>query len=234
MHLQKQQILFGFLNGKLIKPTATLTYDDIYYGIPYTVTAFVSLVFSLTFHFAYPSHVYSHPSPSAYHEARRMNPCAAYLNAANPADIYRGIVAAFKLALSKNPPGSTSYSTSSSSEKSRLDYDDYASKPPPRIRQNGRDIDDAAALEPLRVQPERASYPEPYSYPQPTATAYHQPPEYQHGPAYQQDSSEQQLMRGYEGYAGRGYARVDDGAGGRSREASPSRAGPAVVARDIV
>ncbi|KAL7932095.1 organic solute transporter Ostalpha domain-containing protein [Trichoderma chlorosporum] len=56
-----QQILFGFLNGRLFHANNTLTYNDIYYGIPMMLTAIEALLSSVIFHWSYSNRDYLQP-----------------------------------------------------------------------------------------------------------------------------------------------------------------------------
>ncbi|UKZ46730.1 hypothetical protein TrVGV298_000939 [Trichoderma virens] len=65
-----QQILFGFLNGQLFHANNTLTYNDIYYGIPMILTALEALIFSVIFHWSYSNRDYLQPSTPQGHQAK--------------------------------------------------------------------------------------------------------------------------------------------------------------------
>ncbi|OQV11089.1 hypothetical protein CLAIMM_14986 [Cladophialophora immunda] len=85
-----QEILFGFLNSRVFTPSATYTYDDIFYGIPMMLCALESLLFSLLFHWAYRSREYRSDGP-------RMPVWRAVFDAMNLTDIVQGVFRAFYL-----------------------------------------------------------------------------------------------------------------------------------------
>jgi Organic solute transporter Ostalpha len=53
-----QEIIFGFLDGKIFELSKTMAYDDIYYGVPMMLTAIEAITFYFTFHFAFRSREY--------------------------------------------------------------------------------------------------------------------------------------------------------------------------------
>ena len=92
-----QDIIFGFLNSKLFKPTATLTFDDLYFGMPLLLTAIEATIFSFSFHWAFRSRL--------YHEDyrpgdRRMSTWRAIFDAMDLSDIARATIRAFGLLFS--------------------------------------------------------------------------------------------------------------------------------------
>jgi len=109
-----------------------MTYDDLYYGIPAMITAIVSLIFSLSFHFAFSPREYREDNQRGSH---RMGTVHAIFDALNQADILSGVVTAFKLLFSNSD--------------SEYGYGFEASKPPQRQRR--RDSDNVS-MEPLRME----------------------------------------------------------------------------------
>jgi hypothetical protein len=89
-----QDIIFGFLNSKLFKPTATLTFDDLYFGMPLLLTAIEATIFSFTFHWAFRSRLYHED----YRPGEpRMSTFRAIFDALNLSDIVRATIRAFGL-----------------------------------------------------------------------------------------------------------------------------------------
>jgi len=83
----------------LFKPTATLTFDDLYFGMPLLLTAIEATIVSFTFHWAFRSRL--------YHEAelpgqRRMPIWRAIFDAMNLSDIVRATIRAFGLMFSSD------------------------------------------------------------------------------------------------------------------------------------
>ncbi|KAF2811324.1 uncharacterized protein BDZ99DRAFT_461417 [Mytilinidion resinicola] len=166
-----QMIIFGFLAGKTFRPSKTLTYDDIYYGIPSTLTCLEATAFSFTFHFAYRSRVYhSDMRPDAY----RMPTWRAILDAMNLSDIIRGSMYAITLLIQKRSPTGHGFGQG------------------PK-RQRTSELDDMAR-EPLKTEQYRSTSPIPGAY-VPTA-----PGTQQYGVTHAYgDVAEQQLL-GYDDY----------------------------------
>ncbi|OCL13952.1 hypothetical protein AOQ84DRAFT_331864 [Glonium stellatum] len=96
-----QEIIFGFLNGKIFQPSRTMTYDDIYYGIPMMLTALEAMLFSFAFHFAFRSREYHAENRP---DAHRLSTWRAILDALNLSDIVHSVILAFHLFLTKNSP----------------------------------------------------------------------------------------------------------------------------------
>ncbi|KAF2097000.1 DUF300-domain-containing protein [Rhizodiscina lignyota] len=90
-----QLIIFGLLNGKVFSPTAYVTYDDIYYGIPNTLTCLEGVIFSFLFLWAFNTSVY-HPEYQNT-QGRRMPFWRAIFNAMNFTDIVKGVTFMFAL-----------------------------------------------------------------------------------------------------------------------------------------
>jgi hypothetical protein len=96
-----QMFFFGFLNGKIFKPSAKVTYDDIYYGIPSVLTCVESFIFSLIFFWSFNSKEY-HPD-NVRTGGNKMTTWRAILDAMNMSDIVKGIILMFRLAISVGP-----------------------------------------------------------------------------------------------------------------------------------
>jgi hypothetical protein len=89
-----QEIIFGFLNSKLFKPTSTLTFDDLYFGLPLLLTAIEATIVSFSFHFAFRSRLYHEEFTPGQ---RRMSTWRAIFDAMNLSDVVRATIRAFGL-----------------------------------------------------------------------------------------------------------------------------------------
>lgn len=94
-----QDIIFGSLNSKLFKPTATVTFDDLYFGMPLLLTAIEATIVSITFHWAFSSHLYHEDS---FPGQRRMSVWRALFDAMNLSDVVRSTFRACGLLLNSN------------------------------------------------------------------------------------------------------------------------------------
>lgn len=117
-----QDIIFGFLNSKLFKPTAALTFDDLYFGMPLLLTAIEATIFSFSFHWAFRSHLY-HEDYVPGHQ--RMPIWRAIFDAMNLSDIVRATIRAFGLLINSNSGaiqlGSSKFNTPSRQRTLQLD-----------------------------------------------------------------------------------------------------------------
>ena len=89
-----QDIIFGFLNSKLFKPTSTLTFDDLYFGMPLLLTAIETTLFSFTFHWAFRSRLYHEDYRPG---EKRMGTCRVIFDALNLSDIVVATIKTFTL-----------------------------------------------------------------------------------------------------------------------------------------
>ncbi|KAF2488685.1 hypothetical protein BU16DRAFT_497207 [Lophium mytilinum] len=117
-----QMIIFGFAT---FKPTKTLTFDDIYYGIPATLTCLEATIFSFLFHFGFRSRVYhTDTRPDAY----RMPTWRAILDAMNLSDIIRGSIHATVLLTQKRSPTGHGFGQGPKRQRTH-EMDDMAREP---------------------------------------------------------------------------------------------------------
>lgn len=107
-----QQIIFGLLNNHVFNPTAHVTYNDLYYGIPNTLTCLEAFLFALAFWWSY--------SPSEYHpdvvgtQGHKMAFWRACLDALDLSDLFAGVGTMFQLILngaSRSSADNTQYHT---------------------------------------------------------------------------------------------------------------------------
>lgn len=99
-----QQIIFGLLNNHVFNPTATLTYNDLYYGIPNTITCIESMLFALAFWWSYSASEY-HPDVVKT-QGHKMAFWRAIFDSLNIADLLAGVATMFKLLVTGNFLGS--------------------------------------------------------------------------------------------------------------------------------
>jgi hypothetical protein len=116
-----QQFIFGFLNGQIFKPSATLTYDDIYYGIPNVLTCVESFIFSILFIWSFNSNEY-HPD-NVRTGGHKMSTWRAILDAMNLSDIVKGIILMFRLGISVGP-GTPKFVSKLTQKSKAQKYDD--------------------------------------------------------------------------------------------------------------
>jgi len=214
-----QDIIFGFLNSKLFKPTATLTYDDLYFGMPLLLTAIEATIFSLTFHWAFRSRL--------YHEDyrpgdQRMPTWRAIFDAMNLSDIVRATIAAFGLLFM---PGSGAIRVKGTGaggagigfgrpkRQRTVQLDEMGREPLTQHGYSNSTDDVDTSYQPMDYPPPASRPMEQYSSAMP--------------PGYQQESA-QGLMVGREPY-GYGYASV----GGRDPSPGPEY-GRDITPRDVV
>lgn len=90
-----QQIIFGLLNGRVFNATATITYNDLYYGIPNTITCLEAPLFALAFWWSF--------NPSEYHpdvvhtQGYKMAFWRACIDSLNISDLVSGVGTMCKL-----------------------------------------------------------------------------------------------------------------------------------------
>ncbi|KAK5127961.1 hypothetical protein LTR85_005078 [Meristemomyces frigidus] len=136
-----QGIVFHLLNGKLFNPTATVTYNDINFGIPSLMTCVEAVIFSLMFQWSF--------SSGEYAESRRVdrlggNPASrkrtlrAVLDALNLSDIIAGTIVAFQLLFMR--------------VQSR-----YGARAPPQ-RERGMKTEEQVGMEPLSERSRMRGY----------------------------------------------------------------------------
>ncbi|KAK5048174.1 hypothetical protein LTR84_005844 [Exophiala bonariae] len=147
-----QDIIFGFLNSKLFQPTATLTFDDLYFGMPLLLTAIEATIISFTFHWAFSPHIYHE---DGFPERERLPIWHAALDAMNLSDIVKASIKAWAL-LFTSGSGALSFGSS---------------KPRMPLKQRTLQLDDMGR-EPLTHQTYGHSYTNPH-----IDTRY-QPPSY--------------------------------------------------------
>jgi len=90
-----QLVIFGLLNGQAFTPTAYITYDDLYYGIPAAITCIEAWVFTGLFMWSFSTKEYLLDSQS--NQGSRMPFSSAIFNCFNISDIVAGIVLMFDL-----------------------------------------------------------------------------------------------------------------------------------------
>lgn len=96
-----QEVIFGFLNGKMFEPSKTMAYDNIYYGVPVMLTAVEAMIFSFAFHFAFRSREYHTDNRPERH---RLPTWRAIFDALNLTDIVHGVTLAFHLLVTNSSP----------------------------------------------------------------------------------------------------------------------------------
>lgn len=89
-----QQIVFNGLRAKLFKPTETVTFNDVNYGVPSFMTCIEAVVFSFVFLWAYSAGEYS-AEVSAIPEHAGLS--RAILDAVDPRDVLAGVGKACKI-----------------------------------------------------------------------------------------------------------------------------------------
>lgn len=77
----------------VLKPSSRLSYADLLYGVPAVLTSMESILFALSFHYAYSSSEYAG-------KPKRMNFMKAIMNSANPKDLLKGMVRTISLLVS--------------------------------------------------------------------------------------------------------------------------------------
>jgi hypothetical protein len=206
-----QDIIFGFLNSKLFKPTATLTFDDLYFGMPLLLTAIEAMVFSFTFHWAFRSRL--------YHEEyipgqRRMPIWRAILDAMNLSDIVRATIRAFGLLINSDSGsillGSSKFKTPSRQRTFQLDNMGREPLTQQRYGHGYTNSEIDARYEPPSYPPSSSLPTQRYSSGAP--------------PAFQQEQTQSLVGRGQYGYSS---------VGGRDPSPGPDYNYP-ITPRDVV
>ncbi|KAL7916829.1 organic solute transporter Ostalpha domain-containing protein [Trichoderma velutinum] len=84
-----QLILFGLLNGRSFSPTANVTFNDLYYGIPATLTCIEAWIFTLIFLWSFSTKEYAPDNIDG--QCHRMPFWRALLDSLNIADLIGAI-----------------------------------------------------------------------------------------------------------------------------------------------
>ncbi|KAF2766076.1 hypothetical protein EJ03DRAFT_338636 [Teratosphaeria nubilosa] len=95
-----QDFIFGLMNGKLFKPSKTVTYNDLNFGIPATLTILESVFFSLLMQWSFSAKEYKEGVRMDRYgmaPAVRTKTWRALLDAFNLIDIILGTITAFGL-----------------------------------------------------------------------------------------------------------------------------------------
>jgi len=90
-----QLIIFGLLNGQAFTPTTYITYDDLYYGIPATITCMEAWLFTALFMWSFSTKEYQPDNARTYGDS--MPFWQALCNSFNIGDIFGGISLMFRL-----------------------------------------------------------------------------------------------------------------------------------------
>lgn len=85
-----QVVLFGLLNGQIFSPTAYITYDDLYYGIPATITCIEAWIFTSIFIWSFSTKEYAYDIAGS--QGYRMPHWQALFNCFNITDLFGAIV----------------------------------------------------------------------------------------------------------------------------------------------
>lgn len=86
-----QTWLFKILvQHNVLKPSSKLSYADLLYGVPAALTSMESVLFALSFHYAYSSGEYAS-------KPKRMSFARAVVYSANPLDLLKGMVRTISL-----------------------------------------------------------------------------------------------------------------------------------------
>lgn len=113
-----QEVIFGFLNGKIFEFSKTMAYDDIYYGVPMTLTSIEAMTFYFAFHFAFRSREYHTDNrPETYW----LPTWRAIFDALNLTDIVHGVILAFHLLVANSSPNGFDGPTPKRQRTSELD-----------------------------------------------------------------------------------------------------------------
>ena len=142
------QLVFGLLNGKigryglyvthqrlthfsgkLFSPSATITYNDINFGVPAFLTCVEAVAFSLIFHWSYSSKEYQdgHRINRLGGVAQRTSTFKAILDALNPSDIIVGTTTAVGLLFTRVQ---SRYGARSAPQREKLMGDDNVGMEP--------------------------------------------------------------------------------------------------------
>lgn len=95
-----RKIVFGLFNGKIFHPSATMTFNDINFGVPAFITMVECVIFSFVFLWAFSATEYKEGQRMDRYgmgPAQRTRTWRAILNALNLSDIIIGTVVAFQL-----------------------------------------------------------------------------------------------------------------------------------------
>lgn len=90
-----QVILFGLLNDQIFSPTSYITYDDLYYGIPSTITCTEAWIFTSIFIWSFSTTEYTDDTVDS--QSYRMPPWQALFHCANIRDLFGAIVFTIRL-----------------------------------------------------------------------------------------------------------------------------------------
>jgi len=177
-----QDIIFGFLNSKLFQPSATITFDDLYFGMPLLLTAIEATFVSFIFHWAFSSRLYHEDNNPGQ---RRMPIGRAILDSLNLSDIVRATITAFRLMMSSDSGAIQFGSKSHTPSRQRTLQLDNMGREPLNQPQYGHGYSNSEA---------DTRY-EPPSYPPSTRRYSSGAP-----PAFQQQEAERLAGRGKYGY----------------------------------
>lgn len=139
--LTRIQMIFQLMNGKLFNPTATVTYNDVNFGIPAFMTCIEAVIFSLIFQWSFSSGEYAEDRRMdrfGAGPANRTRTLRAVLDALNMSDIVAGTIVAFQLLFMR--------------VKSR-----YGAREPPQ-RERGLRAEEQVGMEPLSERSRMRGY----------------------------------------------------------------------------
>lgn len=95
-----QLILFGLLNGRLSHPTASITFNDLYYGIPATLTCIEAWIFTIIFMWSFSTKEYAPDNIDG--QCYRMPFWRALLDSLNIADLVEAIAVLVRILMEGN------------------------------------------------------------------------------------------------------------------------------------
>ncbi|KKP06695.1 hypothetical protein THAR02_01184 [Trichoderma harzianum] len=95
-----QLILFGLLNGRLSNPTASITFNDLYYGIPATLTCIEAWIFTIIFMWSFSTKEYAPKNIDG--QCNRMPIWRALLDSLNISDLVGAIATLIRILMEGN------------------------------------------------------------------------------------------------------------------------------------
>ncbi|KAK4062791.1 uncharacterized protein Triagg1_9661 [Trichoderma aggressivum f. europaeum] len=95
-----QLILFGLLNDRLSHPTASITFNDLYYGIPATLTCIEAWIFTIIFMWSFSTNEYAPDNIDG--QCHRMPFWRALLDSLNIADFVEAIAVLIRILMEGN------------------------------------------------------------------------------------------------------------------------------------
>ncbi|KAL6809511.1 organic solute transporter Ostalpha domain-containing protein [Trichoderma camerunense] len=95
-----QLILFGLLNGRLSHPTASITFNDLYYGIPATLTCIEAWIFTIIFMWSFSTKEYAPKNIDG--QCHRMPFWRALLDSLNISDLVGAIATLIRILVEGN------------------------------------------------------------------------------------------------------------------------------------